>query len=174
MSPKPSPIPPDTTHILGVDPGITGALALVDVTLPPAKIVNVWDMPRTDTDLDLATLADTLHLIASHHPGVLAIVEKVHSMPRQAGAFSFGFYTGCVHGALATAGIPIITVPPAVWKPRVGLVRRPEETQDKFKDRSRELAGALFPQHTDQFKRKKDDGRAESALIAFWGVLNLG
>jgi hypothetical protein len=32
----------------------------------------------------------------------------------------------------------------------------------------------LFPSDQDQFKRVKDDGRADAALIAYWGSRNAG
>jgi crossover junction endodeoxyribonuclease RuvC len=42
------------------------------------------------------------------------------------------------------------------------------------KDTSRQLAMQRFPDYAEKFVRKKDDGRAEAALIALYGaeVLN--
>ena len=41
------------------------------------------------------------------------------------------------------------------------------------KDQSRALASNLFPQSAYLFKRVKDDGRAEAALIAYYGAAKL-
>jgi crossover junction endodeoxyribonuclease RuvC len=37
------------------------------------------------------------------------------------------------------------------------------------KDGSRERAMQLFPQYSNMFSRKKDDGRSDAALIAKYG-----
>ena len=39
---------------------------------------------------------------------------------------------------------------------------------NKDKDLSRSMATRLYPKNAEQFKRKKDDGRAEATLIAHW------
>jgi hypothetical protein len=38
------------------------------------------------------------------------------------------------------------------------------------KDGARARAMELFSHNVDYFKRKKDDGRADAALIAAWGL----
>ena len=38
------------------------------------------------------------------------------------------------------------------------------------KEFSRDRAIKEFPNYKEYFKRKKDDGRAEAALIALWGA----
>jgi crossover junction endodeoxyribonuclease RuvC len=40
------------------------------------------------------------------------------------------------------------------------------------KDGSRARAMELFPEQTALFKRVKDDGRSDAALIALWGSKN--
>lgn len=48
----------------------------------------------------------------------------------------------------------------------------------RAKERSREIATQLFPEHSKEFAKVKDDGRAEAALIAryasvhFEGITN--
>ena len=51
-------------------------------------------------------------------PGPFAVVERVHSMPRQgeASTFSFGCSFGVVLGVLGAMGIPFELVAPKVWK----------------------------------------------------------
>ena len=39
----------------------------------------------------------------------------------------------------------------------------------KKKEASRSKAKTMWPDFAEQFKRVKDDGRAEAALIAFYG-----
>ncbi|MFS9669006.1 hypothetical protein, partial [Klebsiella pneumoniae] len=56
-------------------------------------------------------------------------------------------------------------VKPTVWKSSLQVPR------DKNQARAR--ATQLFPSAAAQVARVKDDGRAEAALIAFWGLLSL-
>ena len=97
---------------------------------------------------------------------LVGVVENVSSMPRQAGAFNFGRSAGVVHGVLGALGVPMELVSPNVWKGAMGLRKMAGETQDANKSRARELAVKLWPSQADLFKRVKDDGRAESALLA--------
>jgi len=53
-------------------------------------------------------------------------------------------------------------VAPATWKRALGGI--PAE-----KDAARARASQLMPSASGYWARKKDDGRAEAALIAFWG-----
>ena len=85
-------------------------------------------------------------------------------MPKQGvtSSFNFGRSKGVVEGVFAAAGRPIVYVSPGVWKRALGL--------SKDKGASRRRAIELWPDHTDKFRRAKDDGRAEAALIALWYV----
>lgn len=146
-------------NVLGIDPGLNGAVALY----APDREPLVWDMPlHHKGSLDAVALASIIRSTRAE----AAVVEKVGSMPRQAGAFSFGFYTGIAHGALAAANIPIHTIAPVVWKRAMGI-HRVNETDD-LKTKSRSLAMKLFPDQASLFERVKDDGRAEALLLAYY------
>jgi crossover junction endodeoxyribonuclease RuvC len=148
-------------YVLGVDPGLRGALCLLDVS---DRSITVFDMPVTDGRVDPAKLASIVDLCKIRGE-ICAAVELVSSMPRQASAFPFGVSAGVVHGVLGALGVPYVLIPPSQWKPAMGLRRMSDETQDQNKTRARELAGKLWPSHTELFRRVKDDGRAESALL---------
>jgi crossover junction endodeoxyribonuclease RuvC len=102
-----------------------------------------------------------------HNPGI-AVIEDVWSTANDGhvGAFSFGDSYGTVKGACGALSIPLTRVRPQVWKKTMRV------TADK--DTSRARAAELFPDVAPLFARKKDDGRAESALISFWGVCQEG
>jgi crossover junction endodeoxyribonuclease RuvC len=155
---------PHPDFILGVDAGLCGALALYNVKRPENS--EVASMPLVDGALDSSALADIVFTL--HRSNIHAAVENVHSRPRQAGAFNFGLSTGIVHGILAANGIPMTLVAPSKWKPAMGLQRSPDEPAEATKDRARALASKLFPNLARQFKRKKDDGRAEALLLAVY------
>jgi len=152
------------THILAIDPGLSGALCLLCLA---DRSIQIFDMPTSEGRVDPAALAqivDQLNFQADRH--VHAVVELVSSMPRQAGAFNFGVSAGVVHGVLAALGIPMTLVSPNVWKGATGLHRMSGESQADVKSRARFLAQKLWPAQAALFARVKDDGRAESALLA--------
>lgn len=150
---------------LGVDPGLSGALAKV------GRVVQVIDMPTMTMHsgkrrIDMAALATILAEWRDEGETLFATVEDVHSMPGQgvSSVFSFGFSAGAVQQALASAEIPVKLVQPATWKAMYGL----RGGRDN-KDASRAKASELFPGSKSLWARKKDDGRAEAVLLAAYG-----
>lgn len=139
--------------LLGIDPGINGALALYDKS---EGRVTVHDMPdTTDTLLDL---------VRSFPPVQVCMIEKPF-YPKIIGmknAAKIAEAYGRIKAVLFVCGIPIREVAPADWKAALRL--------SSNKAASRELAGAFFPDDADQWKRVKDDGRAEAALLAWYAV----
>lgn len=168
--------------ILGIDPGLEGALALYDTRsstlVAGAKpAAAVWDMPKTSfrkvgekkrvDPLALANLVRGIQETVKGEP-LQVVVEKVHSLPRQAGGFNFGLDTGTVHGVLGACGLEFFQISPAVWKVAMGLQRGADESKAEAKSRSRALATQLFPEMAQWFKRVGDDGRAEALLLAVY------
>lgn len=68
-----------------------------------------------------------------------------------------GLASGLVRGALAALRVPVVLLDPAIWKRRAGV------TADKAS--SLEMARSTWPDMAALFRRKRDDGRAEAALI---------
>ncbi len=148
--------------ILGVDPGFTGAIALLSLE---TGVLNIVDMPvvtgtKGRTEIDLPGL---LTLTRPTVPGVLAVLEFVAARPGQGApaTFRFGQGYGALQMAMAAHKIPVQYVTPAKWKKHFGL--------SKDKGASRGLANQRFPHNAEEFRRVKDDGRAEAALIALYG-----
>jgi crossover junction endodeoxyribonuclease RuvC len=156
---------------LGIDPGLSGSLALL--RCEGLKIESIYDMPVTDGRVDAARLALIVGMCQLRGT-IVAAVELVSSMPRQAGAFNFGVSAGCVHGVLGALGVPMVLIPPGVWNPGCGLRRLTNESQAQNKSRARELATKLWIEQADLFKRVKDDGRAEACLLARYYVAKMG
>jgi hypothetical protein len=144
--------------IVGIDPGLSGAIAFYFPSAP--ERIAVEDMPVAGGEVSAALIAE---MIVTYQPS-LAVIEQVaagHGWGRSA-CFNFGRSVGDVRGCLAALAIPIKYVSPAVWKKHYRLSRD--------KDESRARALQLFPSCAEHFKRKKDDGRAEAALIAKYGA----
>ena len=161
--------------ILGIDPGLHGALAFVELVGGTPR-VEVVDMPivakqvngMRRSRIDKPALAD---LIASRvHTLRCVVIEDVHALPKDGPvqAFTFGYGLGLLHGICQVYDLSVINVPPGLWKSKYGL------NSDKHK--SRAVASRFFPHNASVWSRAKDDGRAEAALLGLlgftegWGV----
>lgn len=160
--------------VLGIDPGLSGALALYDAGTGALELVDVptFDMAKAGKAkrvVDVATLARTIDAWAKRSPTVW--IERVGSMPGQgvASAFDFGCTYGLLIGVCAASFLPMERVTPQVWKKALGLRGGVEN-----KDESRARASALMPRHSHLWPLKKHDGRAEAALIALYGARQAG
>lgn len=159
--------------ICGIDPGVSGAIALFK-TEPVLELVSFYDLPM------LAWGAKgNKHVLAGRAFAAIfeanevrhAYLELVKALPggpnqeRRMGATSAFNFGGNFHGirvALEVLAIPYTLVTPERWKKGAGLVKAE-------KDVSRTRAVQLFPNLAVQLERKKDVGRAEAALIAYFG-----
>lgn len=152
-------------RIIGVDPGKTGAIA---VYRPATGHLAVYDVPiyfktnakgRKFKRLDIDALRALARAIG---PVDLAVHELVNAMPGEAPAYAFDF--GFTSGALTVAfgAQELHRVAPAVWKARMNT--------SAIKDEARAQAEFEFPDYGHLFARKKDDGRAEAALLALYGA----
>jgi crossover junction endodeoxyribonuclease RuvC len=152
--------------IVGIDPGAKGALAFFD---PVAGTLDIVDMPtvqvmrntKSKVEISPQMLAA---IIGARHPSA-AVLEKVGAMPGQgtSSMFQFGRGVGMIEGVLSALHIPIIYISPVGWQNAVGV--------RGGKDGGRAKAAELFPAYAATFARVKDDGRADAALMAWWGVM---
>jgi len=154
--------------ILGIDPGLDGALASLH-----GSAVCVYDTPTlkgVKRDYDLRTMSERLAELCAD--GVkMAILERVHAMPGQgvSSMFNMGRGYGIWLGLLAAHRVPYELVLPQRWK----KVMLPDMDRSS-KDSSRLRAMQLFPDCAAQLTRKKDHNRAEALLIAAYGQRLVG
>lgn len=150
--------------ILGIDPGATGAAALIDQT-GDGWLTHVFDL-----DSDPAVIVERLDSLLATVGGksVQAIVERAQAMPKQGLASTAAYMTGygVILGWLATRHVAYDTVRPDQWKRAMGLAGEKGEKLTAKKARSLALARRLFP--TANLDRKKDHNRAEALLLAEW------
>lgn len=144
--------------VMGVDPGISGAVAFYFPMVP--ERVAVDDVPIAGGEINVHELA---RLIRIHRP-TLAVLERVSAMPGQGvtSMFNFGRSYGDVRGVIGAMDVPLHFVTPQKWKKHFNL--------SSDKDQSRQLAIRMFPKAAESFRLKKHDGRAEAALIALYGA----
>src|SRR5512139_263055 len=143
---------------MGIDPGISGAVAFYFPMVPSRIAVD--DVPVAGGEINVHELA---RLIRIHRP-TMAVIERVSAMPGNGAVsmFNFGRSYGDVRGVVGAMDVPMHFVTPRKWKAHFGL--------SADKDESRLRAIRMFPSAAESFKRKKDDGRAEAALLAFYGA----
>lgn len=152
-------------RVLGVDPGGTGALALLtgngmDVMVADMPTFRVTRGKSAKLELDVHGLSDLLEQWAPDH----CFFEKVGGMTGESASssFNFGRIAGAAEALCKAHGARFVFVAPHVWKKAMGLVKAQ-------KDDSRAKATDLWPGAAKEFRRVKDDGRAEAALLAEYG-----
>ena len=149
--------------IWGIDIGIHGALTMFDVA---NGVLEIHDMPIVERNGKKLVSGHLVANILRTHHGIVWI-ERVGARPGQgvSSMFSFGRSAGIVEGVAIALDMPINLVTPQAWQ-RKCLVQ-------SGKDGSRSRAMEVFPAYSQSFARKSDDGRSDSALIAYY-VLTYG
>ena len=171
--------------IVGIDPGQNGALAtLVDGRL------SIWDLkPRykpTGTFNSLDPL-EFVKLVGSaidyeYEPEDVAVFcEESQNYLKDGVKTARPIFDsrGVMRAVFCPRGYNIEFVDPKVWKKHFGLLKekKSEETPEERKEKSVKKACEMFPLDKDFFTRPKRgggtmmlDGRAEAALIAYYGL----
>ena len=146
--------------IMGVDPGASGAIAVIRDGVP-----EVIDMPVGQITIGKSTRNRISPELLAYHlrellPVDVAYVEEVAAMPKQgvSSVFTFGQAHGMILGALPMMRVRVVRVRPQLWQNTI-----------KARGDPRPRALELFPSMADQLKRKKDEGRADALLIAAAG-----
>ncbi len=166
--------------VLGIDPGLDGAIALLALD---GSLARVWDAPVTTVkkstkgtkrvylEAECAALLRAARIAVGGN--VLVGLERLTAMPALAGtgdarsmgaasAFNMGMGWGLWRGLCVGVGLPYLLVSPVSWK-RHFTVAGKQAGGD-----SRVVAQQRFPQCAGDLGRKKDEGRADALLIALY------
>ena len=157
--------------LMGIDPGLNGAVAVVD--MDRRCLVDMIDLPTFEKPtesrkqgffkyLDVHKLSAAVDLYA---PMVaLCVLEEPGAMPNQGlgSTFRFGHVCGQIHGVLAGHYMPVVPVKPGVWKSALALSDR--------KDESIIRANMEFPAVKDLWAKKMHNDRAEAALLCIYAM----
>lgn len=136
---------------IGIDPGVSGGIAIID-----KNKISALPMPISETDL-----WDIIKIYATpvvRHPSnngyqAYAIMEKVAGMVHSSvglpnlgsSMFSFGRSYGLCWMALIAAGIPFDLVHPRTWQKSYNISKDKGEAYNKWKGRLKGVAQRLFP-----------------------------
>lgn len=156
-------------RLAGIDPGASGAVAVFDTGL---GTLHVIDMPVGQVKTGRAERSRVIPALFANAVSELhidyAVIELVGAMPKQglSSTFTFGHAAGVVEGVVAALGIPYEKITPQEWQKLARV--------SGGKDGSRARAAQLYPAYAGLFARKKDDGRADAACMAYAGAVLKG
>ena len=152
-------------YIIGIDPGISGAICFFE----DGKILDVIDMPsmaegkKNKRQVNGAQIYNEIkkRVKIVQKSKVCVVIEQVSAMPGQGvtSMFNFGQSFGVIKGICAAMQLPMYLVRPAKWKKYFNLLKTEKEA-------SRTKAIEIFPQISHMLSKKKDVNKADAILIA--------
>lgn len=159
--------------IVGIDPGVTGAISWLDghgdliavVDMPVVEVKVGKTMRRRLVPGQLAMMFDP-----PNKPDVV-FLEQVATRPGEGavGAFSFGRGFGQIEGVLAAMEIPYHLVLPTKWKNKMGLPADKGSTVLRC-IRTWPQLSALFTKERGKVNEDQTIGRADAAMIGLYGT----
>lgn len=173
----------DIRYSIGIDPGITGGLALIDLKLNKVYTSDMPTMGEGKTkQVDSEAIKRFFYRIFSNdgnctpYSFIKITLEKSQPMPGQGvtSMFNYGVTYGKILGAIEGMGLreSTIEVRPNVWKKVFNL--------NKNKRRSIRVAGKMFPEIKDSLTIVGPrggityrDGAAEALLLAEYGRISV-
>ena len=162
--------------IFGIDPGVSGAICVLEGG--EGRIIEVYEMPTMIdgkknkrqvngaevTNIFKKELINENNRIESsenYEKIAKVVVEHVTAMPGQGvtSMFNFGQSFGVIKGICAALKLPIYFVRPTKWKKHFNLIKT-------NKDASRTKVIEAYPNISSKLSRKKDSNKADAILIA--------
>jgi len=153
------------TRVVGIDPGLTGACAVLEIADRDTVLIDVIDMPITGSGAKQSVDAILLQEWLLRHGPRHAFLERAQAMPRQGSSsgFKYGRCTGALEATLLLCAVPLVVVEPSRWKRHFHL-------QGADKEGARQLTIRMFPREHRFFARRKDHNRSEAVLIGVYGA----
>lgn len=161
------------TYFVGIDPGVSGAVAVVSPThcdVEDIPTIAIEGSGRTVRKIDGLGLARLLRRFVPAGEACIVVLEDVHVMPSNksgsAANTSLLHSKGVIEGVLAVLRMETALVNSRKWKGIYGL--------DADKKASLEKARALYPSLAkSHLARVADHNRAEGLLLAHYGKVKL-
>ena len=151
--------------IIGIDPGITGAICFFE----DRKIIDLIEMPnmaagkKNKRQVNGAQVYNEIFERIKNYnkKDIKVVIEQVSAMPGQGvtSMFNFGQSFGVLKGICSAMQLPMYFVRPAKWKKYYNLIK-------SKKDASRTKVIEIFPYISTQLSKKKDSNKADAILIA--------
>ena len=151
--------------IIGVDPGISGAICFFE----DGQVKEIIDMPvmadgkKNKRQINGPQIYNEISKRVNNFQkkDIIVVIEQVSAMPGQGvtSMFNFGQSFGVLKGLCSAMQLSMYFVRPAKWKKYFGLIKTE-------KDASRTKVIEIFPYISSQLSRKKDSNKADAVLIA--------
>ena len=122
-------------RFIGIDPGQSGGIVALDTN---GIVTHCEKMPGTEGDIGSLLSSIRWESETDHN---FALIEAVHSMPKQgvSSSFKFGQNYGLLRGILIGQQIPFDQVTPQRWQKAMGCMTKGDKNVSKAK------AQQLFP-----------------------------
>lgn len=161
--------------VLGIDPGLSGGLAIVGGGNDRARVINCMSVPVTGEGAKRRPEFLAILAFIEDNPPDAAFIERAQAMPDQGSSsgFIYGRAVGYLEAAVAGMRIPLHVIESSAWKKHYALSGR-DHRGDKLgspqvKENSRQMALQRIPTSAPYLTRKLDHNRAEAILIAAYG-----
>ena len=151
--------------IIGIDPGISGAICFFE----DGKVKEVIDMPtmaegkKNKRQINGPQIYNEILKRTNkfQKKDIIVVIEQVSAMPGQGvtSMFNFGQSFGVLKGICSAMQLSMFFIRPAKWKKYFGLIKTE-------KDASRTKVIEIFPYISSELSRKKDSNKADAVLIA--------
>jgi Holliday junction resolvasome RuvABC endonuclease subunit len=154
------------THIfLGVDPGIHGALALIEIREDGPHVVDAIDIPTIGAGAKERVNVHAMQEWVLRHRPFRAFIERAQALPKQGASsgYKYGRSVGALEATIALCNVPFEIVEPSMWKHALRL-------KGKDKEGSRQKALQMFPRAAHLLTLKRHHQRAEAMLIGYFGA----
>jgi len=148
--------------ILGIDPGIKGAVCLL--------IPETGQVAFKDTTYAPYLLGEWLREILNQYNVPICMIEDVHSIfgVSAKSNFNFGYNTGNITGIVQCQGISVDKVAPKVWQKYLGVKKKGKEIKKEVAS----ICNKLYP-HVNIYGARGGllDGRSDSLAISHFARL---
>ena len=151
--------------IIGIDPGISGAICFFQ----NGEVIDIIDMPsmadgkknkrQINSQQVFNEISERVKNLSKKE--IIVVIEQVSAMPGQGvtSMFNFGQSFGVLKGICSAMQLSMYFVRPAKWKKYYGLIKTE-------KDASRTKVIEIFPYISSKLSKKKDSNKADAVLIA--------
>ena len=151
--------------IIGIDPGITGAICFFEngEVKDIIEMPNMADGKKNKRQINGPQIYNEILSRIKDIPkkDISVVIEQVSAMPGQGvtSMFNFGQSFGVIKGICSAMQLSMHFVRPAKWKKYFGLIK-------SEKDASRTKVIEIFPYISSKLSKKKDANKADAILIA--------
>ena len=151
--------------IIGIDPGITGAICFFE----DGQVKDIIEMPnmaegkKNKRQVNGTQIYNEILSRIRNIPNknIFVVIEQVSAMPGQGvtSMFNFGQSFGVIKGLCSAMQLSMHFVRPMRWKKYFNLIK-------SEKDASRTKVIEIFPYISSKLSKKKDSNKADAILIA--------